>query len=68
LAGCLFNDEVIQSVRSATRPKFLNIGLGLSELVLKTIAEKETSNVHIEQFLKVLLSNPNFLKILVKNY
>jgi hypothetical protein len=34
LLGCLFNEEVYQTVKSTSRPKFLNIGLGLTSLVL----------------------------------
>jgi len=68
LTSCLFNEEVIDQVKSAARPKFLNIGLGLAELLLNTIADRETSSPHIEQLLLTMLQNPNFIKILVKNY
>jgi len=57
-----FSNIVYQTIKSNSRPKFLNIGLKLTCLILTSITS-EKADLILSAILK-----PDFLRIFVKNY
>ena len=54
-------------MKGNTRPKFIYIGLKLTEIILQSVLKQENSYLLNEQILGTIVS-PQFLKIFVKNY
>jgi hypothetical protein len=67
--GYFCNDLIYQALKQTTRPKFLHIGLSFTTMILRSCSggDSSASNAMRESVLVSLLQ-PEFLKILVKNY
>jgi len=53
--GHFCSDVVYQSLKSNTRPKFLNIGLRFTALILQTAAKLETSSAIKEKLIEAVV-------------
>lgn len=58
---------VYASLKSNTRPKFLNIGLKLTALLMQTVVKNEKST-EIKELVLAAFAKPEFLRIFIKNY
>lgn len=61
------SSAVYASFKSNTRPKFLNIGLKLTALLLQTVVKSEKT-AEVKEMLLSTFAKPEFLRIFVKNF